>query len=30
MGFKKIRVLILPNSFASDGADKGYPMQKEL
>jgi thiosulfate/3-mercaptopyruvate sulfurtransferase len=30
MGFKQIRVLILPNSFASDWAGKGYPMQKGL
>jgi thiosulfate/3-mercaptopyruvate sulfurtransferase len=30
MSFKRIRVLILPNSFASDWADKGYPMQKGL
>jgi len=30
MGFKQVRVLILPNSFASDWADKGYPMQKGL
>jgi thiosulfate/3-mercaptopyruvate sulfurtransferase len=28
MGFKQIRVLILPNSFAGDWADKGYPLQK--
>ena len=28
MGFKKVRVLILPTSFAADWADKGYPMQK--
>jgi thiosulfate/3-mercaptopyruvate sulfurtransferase len=30
MGLKKIRVLILPNSFASDWADKGYAMRKGL
>lgn len=28
MGFKKVRVLVLPTSFAADWADKGYPMQK--
>ena len=28
MGFKKLRVLVLPTSFAVDWADKGYPMQK--
>lgn len=28
MGFKRVRVLILPTSFAADWADKGYPMQK--
>ena len=28
MGFKKVRVLVLPRSFAVDWADKGYPMQK--
>jgi len=30
MGFKKVRVLILPTSFAADWADKGYPMQKGM
>jgi len=30
MGFRKIRVLVLPNSFANDWAEKGYPMQKGL
>jgi thiosulfate/3-mercaptopyruvate sulfurtransferase len=30
MGFKKLRVLILPTSFAVDWADKGYPMQKGM
>lgn len=30
MGFKKIRVLTLPKSFAADWADKGYPMQKGM
>ena len=28
MGFKKLRVLALPTSFAADWADKGYPVQK--
>lgn len=28
MGFKKVRVLVLPTSFAVDWADKGYPLQK--
>jgi len=28
MGFKKVRVLVLPTSFAVDWADKDYPMQK--
>jgi rhodanese-related sulfurtransferase len=30
MGFKKVRVLLLPTSFAVDWADKGYPMQKGM
>lgn len=30
MGFKKIRVLLLPTSFAVDWAEKGYPMQKGM
>ena len=30
MGFKKVRVLVLPTSFAVDWADKGYPMQKGM
>src|SRR2546430_17252754 len=30
MGFKKLRVLVLPTSFAVDWADKGYPMQKGM
>lgn len=30
LGFKKVRVLILPTSFAADWADKGYPMQKGM
>lgn len=28
LGFKKLRVLVIPTSFALDWADKGYPMQK--
>ena len=28
MGFKKLRVLILPANFATDWAAKGYPIQK--
>jgi thiosulfate/3-mercaptopyruvate sulfurtransferase len=28
MGFKRLRVLALPTSFAADWADKGYPVQK--
>jgi len=28
MGFKKLRVLVLPTNFASDWGDKGYPIQK--
>ena len=28
MGFKKLRVLTIPTSFAVDWAGKGYPMQK--
>lgn len=28
MGFKKVQVLVLPTSFATDWADKGYPMAK--
>ncbi len=28
MGFKKLRVLVIPTSFAVDWAEKGYPMQK--
>jgi thiosulfate/3-mercaptopyruvate sulfurtransferase len=28
MGFKKLRVLALPTSFAADWAGKGYPVQK--
>lgn len=30
LGFKKLRVLVLPTSFAADWADKGYPMQKGM
>ena len=30
MGFKKLRVLVLPTSFAADWAEKGYPMQKGM
>lgn len=30
MGFKKLRVLVLPTSFAVDWADKGYPMQRGM
>jgi thiosulfate/3-mercaptopyruvate sulfurtransferase len=30
MGFKKLRVLVLPTSFAADWADKGYPIQKGM
>lgn len=30
MGFKKVRVLVLPTSFAVDWADKGYPIQKGM
>ena len=30
MGFKNVRVLLLPTSFAVDWADKGYPMQKGM
>jgi hypothetical protein len=30
MGFKKLRVLILPTSFVKDWAEKGYPIQKGL
>lgn len=28
MGFKKVRVLVLPTSFVKDWAEKGYPIQK--
>ena len=30
MGFKKLRVLVIPTSFAVDWAGKGYPMQKGM
>jgi len=30
MGFKRLRVLVIPTNFASDWADKGYPMQKGM
>jgi thiosulfate/3-mercaptopyruvate sulfurtransferase len=30
MGFKKLGVLILPTNFATDWADKGYPMEKGM
>jgi thiosulfate/3-mercaptopyruvate sulfurtransferase len=30
MGFKKLRVLVLPTNFATDWAGKGYPMQKGM
>jgi thiosulfate/3-mercaptopyruvate sulfurtransferase len=30
MGFKRLRVLVLPTSFATDWADKGYPIQKGI
>jgi thiosulfate/3-mercaptopyruvate sulfurtransferase len=30
MGFKNVRVLVLPTSFAVNWADKGYPMQKGM
>jgi len=30
MGFKKLRVLVLPTNFATDWADKGYPIQKGM
>src|SRR5712664_1670959 len=28
MGFKKLRVLVLPTNFATDWAGKGYPLEK--
>lgn len=30
MGFKKVRVLVLPTSFAADWADRGYPIQEGM
>jgi thiosulfate/3-mercaptopyruvate sulfurtransferase len=30
MGFKKLRVLVLPTSLAADWAGKGYPIQKGM
>jgi thiosulfate/3-mercaptopyruvate sulfurtransferase len=30
LGFKKLRVLVLPTNFATDWVDKGYPMQKGI
>jgi hypothetical protein len=30
MGFKKLRVLVMPTNFATDWVDKGYPMQKGM
>ncbi len=30
MGFKKLRILVLPTNFATDWADKGYPLQKGM
>ena len=30
MGFKKVRVLVLPTNFATDWVDKGYPTQKGM
>ena len=30
MGFKKLRVLVLPTNFATDWVDKGYPVQKGM
>lgn len=30
MGFKKLRVLVLPTNFAADWADRGYPIQKGM
>ena len=30
MGFKKIRVLMFPTSFAADWAEKGFPIQKGM
>jgi len=30
MGFKKLRVLVLPTNFATDWADKRYPLEKGM
>ena len=30
MGFKKLRVLVLPANFATDWVDRGYPIQKGM
>jgi hypothetical protein len=30
MGFKRLRVLVIPTNFATDWVDKGYPMQKGM
>jgi len=30
MGFKKLRVLVLPTNFATDWAGKGYPLEKGM
>jgi hypothetical protein len=30
MGFKKLRVLVIPKDFATDWVDKGYPIQKGM
>jgi hypothetical protein len=30
MGFKKLRVLVLPVNFATDWVDKGYPIKKGM
>jgi thiosulfate/3-mercaptopyruvate sulfurtransferase len=30
MGFKKVRVLVLPTNFATDWVDKNYPVQKGM
>ena len=30
MGFKRLRVLVIPADFATDWVGKGYPMQKGM
>jgi len=30
MGFTHLRVLVLPQNFAADWVDKGYPVQKGM